>query len=780
MTTPRKRQTTETEETVLRRVSHLIDEEDTKAARELLAELSTPTAPGNRFDAVLLKARLDLMDRRYSELANTLDQARELIDSPAQKQQVDLLDAHAKALTGNARSAFHIVRGLLRDMPRIGEARARASWIAGLSCYRCGHYAWARRFTQESASYYRLVGNQPLLANLLVNVALIDKSEGRIDVALAHLDEAMNNLPADGFVRIRTRMLINRSVCFLKLGHIETACTCLMEARRLASSERETSFLVSINNNLGHIYRMRGNFDLATEFHAAALSEARTYGSERKECLALEFLGETAVEAGNFTDAQRSLDRAFALAGQIAPQGDLMMEVLRRRGELWAALGEPESAARELRRCVELCESRNERREALLARRALLLNSDVEADAFRRELNTIVEGLSEQGDRFEYARTVCLALELRAADVSSRDWFRDAVAAAAYHLDTMGLSFWKSRLRANAGYKRGVDLQSLSPSGGGASLVPTSSPAFQECLSSAKVATRSSRPVMILGETGVGKEVLARLLHSWGPRAAQPLVAINCGAIPDHLVESELFGYARGAFSGAQRDKKGLLEAANGGTVFLDEVRDLPLPAQVKLLRFLDSGEFRRVGETTPRHADARVISATNQDLADSVRAGLFRQDLFYRLNVFQLHVPPLRERREDIILLAQRFIESVSPGASIGFDDALRDWMLRYDWPGNVRELRNLCEYLAAKGWGKKVVTLADVPTHMQRSVDLDNSTSVFEFERLDLERRQILSALRQSNWRILHAAKLLGMSRNTVAKRMKALGIATPRSTR
>jgi len=222
------------------------------------------------------------------------------------------------------------------------------------------------------------------------------------------------------------------------------------------------------------------------------------------------------------------------------------------------------------------------------------------------------------------------------------------------------------------------------------------SPRFQEAVSTARRSAGSMATVLLLGETGVGKEMFARSIHAWSPRADRPFVAINCVALTDTLLESELFGHEKGAFTGAYQRKKGLLELAHGGTVFLDEIGDMKPELQAKLLRVLQSHQFERVGGVQPIQTDIRVIAATNQDLAEGVRAGRFRKDLYFRLNVITIVVPPLRERREDIAAMAGYFVQSYCremkrPPMTIT-PDAL-DLLTRYDWPGNVRELENVME---------------------------------------------------------------------------------------
>lgn len=222
------------------------------------------------------------------------------------------------------------------------------------------------------------------------------------------------------------------------------------------------------------------------------------------------------------------------------------------------------------------------------------------------------------------------------------------------------------------------------------------SPAFQHMLGLVARVAPSQATVLLLGESGTGKELLARAVHEASGRALRPLVAVDCSSLPESLFESELFGHERGAFTGANAARGGLVEAASGGTLFLDEVGDIALPMQVKLLRLLETGTYRRVGSTEPRHADIRVISATHRDLDQMVAEGKFREDLYYRLSTFPIHLPSLHERRDDISLLATALLERVAPHRKLSISEPAMRLLQAQDYPGNVRELRNLLERTA------------------------------------------------------------------------------------
>jgi transcriptional regulator with PAS, ATPase and Fis domain len=290
--------------------------------------------------------------------------------------------------------------------------------------------------------------------------------------------------------------------------------------------------------------------------------------------------------------------------------------------------------------------------------------------------------------------------------------------------------------------------------------------------------SESDATVLLTGESGTGKELVARALHQNSPRHGHPFVAVNCGALPGELLESELFGHVRGAFTGAVRDRQGRFELARGGTLFLDEVGDLTLPLQVKLLRVLQERTFERVGESNSRHSDARIIAATNRDLQRDIRDGRFRDDLFYRLRVVPINIPPLRDRREDIEALALHLLARVSDRqgrAQMLAPDALRA-LLEYAWPGNAREMENALEYAVAVCRGQ-TIHAADLPVEVleaPRTPAALASEEPLHADRDDTdERKRLTHALQAHRWNRVEAATALGISRTTLWRRMRELGL-------
>jgi transcriptional regulator with PAS, ATPase and Fis domain len=279
--------------------------------------------------------------------------------------------------------------------------------------------------------------------------------------------------------------------------------------------------------------------------------------------------------------------------------------------------------------------------------------------------------------------------------------------------------------------------------------------------------------VLLQGESGTGKEVVARFIHQHSARSMGPFVAINCAALPEHLIESELFGYERGAFTGAQQAKAGQIELAFAGVLFLDEVSELPLLAQAKLLRVLQEREFLRLGGTRLRQADVRVVAATNRDLREAVEAGDFREDLYYRLHVFEIRLPPLRDRRIDVRLFVDAFLQDISRSLGVPrlrvTSDAMQ-MLASHGWPGNVRELRNVLEraaILSEEGLiTPEQLSLSDTPS-TSRSVPTDLHAA---------ERRTIERVLRETDWNKAKAARRLGLTRTQLYVRLRRYALEAP----
>ena len=344
--------------------------------------------------------------------------------------------------------------------------------------------------------------------------------------------------------------------------------------------------------------------------------------------------------------------------------------------------------------------------------------------------------------------------------------------------------------------KKILTLRSALKDAGNQSMIIGQSESFQTCMDLVKSYANTEFHVLITGESGTGKELVAEKIHTSSARRDKPFLVQNCSAIPDTLLESELFGYKKGAFTGASQDRMGLFEAANGGTVFLDEIGDMPLSLQASLLRVLQKNEIKPLGETRVRHIDIRIVAATNKAIKQMIAENSFRQDLFYRLSVLPVHLPPLRERREDIPLLARHFLEKESLKAGLIEKKISSDafqLLVSYSWPGNIRELENLIRYLMVTTEGD-YIGVVNIPGHIKhQAASLSPSEDSRTASREDanalmnnlssmtwpqLEKEYVMSLLEKNNWNITWAAKASGINRSTFASRMRKLNLKRNRS--
>ncbi len=303
-------------------------------------------------------------------------------------------------------------------------------------------------------------------------------------------------------------------------------------------------------------------------------------------------------------------------------------------------------------------------------------------------------------------------------------------------------------------------------------------PAMQEVFRAIGRLSQSHVTVLINGASGTGKELVAAALHQHSPRSNQPFIPLNMAAIPKDLIESELFGHEKGAFTGATTQRKGRFQQADGGTLFLDEIGDMPPDAQTRLLRVLADGQFYRVGGHTPVSVNVRIIAATHQDLEELVAAGRFREDLFHRLNVIRVHLPKLSERREDIPQLMQHFLRKSARELDVRpkiLQPDAENYLCQLEWPGNVRQLENTCHWLTVMASGREV-HISDLPPELQAMEN--NQTDILSRSLPEFERTLIEAALKHTAGRKRDAAVLLGWGRNTLTRKMKALNLEKPKS--
>lgn len=358
------------------------------------------------------------------------------------------------------------------------------------------------------------------------------------------------------------------------------------------------------------------------------------------------------------------------------------------------------------------------------------------------------------------------------------------VRSAAEAVNRAGVHYWAEVPCDSSVLEQALGLEAAAPSPPRVSATPSrrgdrlghiigESPAMVQLLEIVERVAGTTSTVLVTGETGTGKELIGQAIHDLSPRSVQPFAAVNSAAIPETLLESELFGHRRGSFTGATSDSTGLFEGADGGTVFLDEVGEMPLPMQAKLLRFLQTGEVRPVGARQAQRVDVRLVAATNRRLEDEVACGAFREDLYYRLAVIPIHVPPLRERLEDIPLLVDDFMRRLGgrygrPGLEL--EDSALDLLVGHDWPGNVRELENVIERGVALA-KQDCIGADELPLFERRRIVAPASSAPESLP--SIERRHIIDTLEHVGWNRKRAAQILQISTTTLWRRLKEFGI-------
>jgi transcriptional regulator with GAF, ATPase, and Fis domain/Tfp pilus assembly protein PilF len=690
----------------------------------------------------------------------------------------------------------------------------------------------------EAIALAQTCGDEWGLAVVLSNLGELEQLRGNVVVALEHYARSEQLMARVGCVDDLPELLRRRATSLLRLGRHAEALDSATRARGMASEMGNILEGANSSRVLAEIASSQGRGDEAARLCEEAIEKLEGIGAKYELGLALAARGRIGLAVGDSEEGGRFLKRAEQIfvelgarrdarivqeeltqidSGSIVPPSGLPEERQRlaslyKSSRSLAAAGSVESLLQELADISAanvhadtaaavlllppdaataapstICELR-ESPESLYSLVSSVLAERPEGDAAA----VIRERSSGAGPLSRAKGIKCcvvapmvaggctvgaLYLDYRRRDGEFSDQdtrFLEALAAqGATAIENMQL---RGRLEDEVEYLRWeVDGRCSFSNIIGQSLE------MQRLYSVLQKVARSSVTVLIEGESGTGKELVARALHYDGPRKKARFVAQNCAALPEQLLESELFGHVRGAFTGALRDKTGLFEAADGGTFFLDEIADMPPSLQVKLLRVLQDGEVRRVGATDPTSVDVRIIAATNKSLEDEVKSGRFREDLYYRLNVVRLVMPPLRDRRDDIPLLAQHFLNKVSAGMDrpqTGFSDAAMDLLINYDWPGNVRELENEIERavaLSEPGAGITARVLSDRIRSVQVIVRPPRPGDRTSLKDLidDVEKRVILQVLNEHNWNKSRTAEALGLSRQGLLKKIARLGL-------
>ncbi|MEP7028717.1 MAG: sigma 54-interacting transcriptional regulator [Candidatus Eisenbacteria bacterium] len=677
---------------------------------------------------------------------------------------------------------------------------ARAVGQVGFVQLRRGDMLLARESYEDALALFRRLGDDGQVAWVRNNLGIICKNLCEWDAARGHFAEAIAIHRRLGQGALLGNRLQNLGVLLVKSGAWERAQGVLEEARQCLIQAGDRWGVVINLLARGWLARVQGRQEDSAALLAEALDQSLAEGFLREEALAREFLGDLAFDRGQVDRAAESYRAALVLGERQAPAGDIVSEVLRRIAETEIVRGRLDAAEATIERAHHVCRLLDDRYENAVLQRVrgqLAIARGRQADA-EHALRAAVNLFGEMGERFERGRALALLAGVTSEVGESRKLLYRASACFAEVGAERQLAAVELELAASKGHSAGPGAPAAEPPSRLGRRKLANPGLVGPSRSMARVADLVTRAagtdlsVILVGETGTGKELVARSIHQQSRRAERTFLAVNCGALRAELALSQLFGHRRGAFTGAHADGVGFVEGAHNGTLFLDEIGELPADVQVTLLRFLESGEYLRLGETQVRRADVRIVGATHVDLRRSVAERSFRADLFYRLHELEIELPALRDRSEDVLPLARHFLKAYGGDANPVIDDATARLLLSHPWPGNVRELENCIKRALAMqsraGEPLQPDALAEfferAPAKAPfeaapRSVREDDaaaaqrSGAALRAEIAESDRREILRVLDEAQGNKSRAAERLGVSRKTLYARMRRLGL-------
>src|SRR5688572_21486458 len=672
-----------------------------------------------------------------------------------------------------------------RSILEFHVAAGRAAWRIGRPARAEEHFRAAYHISrwefEDTAGMLRT-------RNLL---GLCFLGAGELHRAASELTRGQREARDAGLYHEEANFSLNLSIALLKLGRLPQAEEELARARMLFGERGHSRGKVQSRLVRALLLRMRAEIREADHEIKGALSESEEHGFERERVIALEYAGDLALDKHDNQNAIEAFDRGLLIAERLAPEGDLIPELCRRIAEVHVRIGEPNRALITCERGLRIARRLGDRFEEASTHRVMAMAHHLlgHREKALRQAQEGVSLLRKLEATFELTRLLVWLGEtlLAGGDAEERRAARDHLWEARSHAMSMRLDWWVERIENVLG----VDLRpaALAPSrrANGDPMpegadpdcfrfgIVTQDPRVRELLRVLERASLSRLPILILGESGVGKELLARAAHALSDRRGEIFVVGHCAALPEGRLDADLFGEELGE-AGGRGSRPGLFEAANRGVIFLDEVSELLTGAQAKLLRVIETGELRRIGGTGLTQVDVRVVAASTRDVAALVRRGLFRDDLYYRLNGIRLEVPPLRDRAKDIPVIGRYLLDGASAAAEKRVRLAPDAWELlaAHSWPGNVRELRNVIDRVVALASdGEEVVAGAVQLQPAARAASRTGSRRPASRVRSG-ERDEILHALRAHGGNQSEAARSLGgMKRTTLLYKIKKLDI-------
>lgn len=723
-------------------------------------------------DFITLRFRLLLSE---GETRKALEFIENALNKEWSEDKLNLINYHLGTYyfwSGDYLSAMHCFQGCYRYYITNND-----NFMLGRVLYMLGSVSCRRYFYEDAESYFRKSLEQFNIARKNYHLGTTRRMLGMLACRAGMYDDASNNLllASDFFKR-----------CLNRFG------------------------MVSVRIELARVSILLGEYFKAEKLLSGAYRSSEGLGYKKGIARSALLFGIVYFETCEYKEAQRYLREAERLVVQLAPEGDISSEVYRRLGDLYLALGKLDEAGHVLSKAKKIAEDTDNRHElgAILRALGLLSAKKGNVDLARSYFIEAVATLRLMKESLELARTYYIIAELY------EQWSESGSITGSYRKEVLGeaRSYVNEAVRFCSSHGldhradgckyllRRIERESYGKTGNkryrhvffnkrwlhGGILVAKSKHMI-DVAAKVRDFAPTTIPVLITGETGTGKEIVARLLHSQGDRAKSPFVAVNCASVPEPVFESELFGHKKGSFTGAVSDKAGLIEQASGGTLFLDEISELSSRQQAKLLRALQDGRIRRVGETGERPIDVRVISASNEDIRTILESERLRADFYYRISVAAIELKPLRKRKDDIQALFAYYLDKF--GDAVEVEDGVIELFECYHWPGNVRELIGVVRVLALIGKQRGAIHTYDLPIRIRNYLpsksrpDFDRGPekrgepdilSAYSRERdAESTRRLIISSIRKYRGNKSAVARELGISRSTLYRRIKELGI-------
>jgi len=670
------------------------------------------------------------------------------------------------------------------------------------------------------ATYRRIDDKHGIITayNKLANICFV---ESNFDKAIEYINRCINYCDESGDETTKAKLAANLGRIYIRIGKWQSAQESLLLAIKVFEEKSDELYLCQAVLSLGYACYLRREFKKAKKYYEKALKLIYDNNYMREMAIYYEYYGELAFAQGNYFLAKDHCKNGIKIGEEIAPAGDIVSQTYRLLADVQIAEREYDEALSSCEKALKVAESLGEKIEIGAIHRAFgqIYTAKKEKEKAKENFEKSISILEQIGARFELGKAYLEAGKSTCFDFFDRvqylgrakDIFKEL--DSGYHEGLVQraiselffeheeyekallflndaekmfkelkeekelssvLSFRRILEKASGKFESAIDVKSRYTF----SDIITHDQKMQKIIEEAKMVKDSELTILLEGETGTGKDLLAKTIHYESKRKNKKFVVAQCSAIPETLLENALFGHIKGAYTGANESSVGLFEEAAGGTLYLDEIAEIPLSTQVKLLRAIEEKEITRIGETKPRKINVRIISSTSRDLTERVSKGLFRQDLYFRLNALSFKLPPLREREEDILLLMRYFLKEnglsedvLSPGSKFGKtldDPEFIERVLEYDWPGNIRELKHEIERLTILALMNDGINLDLVKERINKLSDKKEKLSLFD-KVAEFEKKKIVEALERSEGIKSRTAKILGIPEATLWNKLK-----------